>query len=407
MRIAQRRILLWGALAAVLGAGIVYSFRPRPVPVDVATVTKGMLRVTIDDDGETRVRDIYTLHAPLTGRLERITVDPGDPVAADRTALARIVPSPPAMLDTRTAAEREAAVEAAKAAKALAAADLARAEATLAFATTERDRTRKLLPHRAISQREADDAERAYQAAKAGLASAKAALDMRTHELTLVRSRLLPRDDAGGKGPNGEDVTVTAPVSGVVLRVRRRSAGIVEAGAPLLDIGDPHRLEIVIDPLSEDAVKMHPGQKALVTGWGGKELHAVVRRVDPVGRMKVSALGIEEQRVDVVLDLTDPPKDWQRLGDGYRVDVHVILFQGDVLQVPLGALFREGSAWAVYLDDHGVARRRRVEIGERNGLDAEIRAGLAQGQSIILYPSDRIRDGAPVTIRGAGAMRGS
>jgi HlyD family secretion protein len=407
MRPFVRRIVIWSVLAAAIGAGIVYSFRPRPVAVDVATVSRGMLRVTIDDDGETRVRHVYTLQAPLTGHLDRITADPGDPVTAGRTVLARIVPAPPSMLDTRTAAEREAAVGAAVAAKAQAAAERDRAETTLVFARTERDRARRLLPRKAISQREADDAERAFRAAEAGLAAARAALELRDQELAAARARLLPRDAARREAPAGEVVRVTAPVSGVVLRVIRRSAGIVAAGAALLDIGDPHQLEIVIDPLSEDAVRMHKGEAAIVTGWGGPELHAVIRRIDPVGRMKVSALGIEEQRVDVVLDLTDPPARWQALGDGYRVDVHVIEFEGDVLRVPLGALVRVPSGWAVYVDDRGIARRRGVTVGARGGLEAEIRTGLTPGQRVVLYPGERIRDGTRIAIRPAGAEDGS
>jgi len=399
MSLAWRRLTIWGVLLAALAAGIVYSFRPRPVPVDLATVQKALLRVTIDDEGETRVRDVYTLYAPLTGRLLRVTADPGDPVEAGRTVLARIEPAPPAMLDLRTEAERRAAVEAAEAAEALAAADMSRARAGLAFATTERDRAQRLIAHHAISQRDLDDAERAYRTAKAELASAKAALEMRTHELAVARSRLLPRTAKSMPDGNPEDVTVTAPVSGAVLRIIRRSAGIVEAGAPLLDIGDPHKLEVVVDPLSEDAVQMHPGQKALITGWGGPDLDAVVRRVDPVGQTKVSALGIEEQRVNVVLDFADPPAAWRRLGDGYRVDVRVILFQGDVVQVPVGALFREHDGWAVYIDDHGKARLRQVEIGERNSFAAEIRSGLTAGQRVVLYPSERITNGVAISAR--------
>ena len=407
MRPFVRRIVIWGVLAAAVGAGIVYSFRPRPVAVDVATVARGMLRVTIDDDGETRVRHVYTLQAPLTGDLDRITADPGDPVTAGRTVLARIVPAPPSMLDTRTMAEREAAVGAAVAAKAQAAAERDRAETTLIFARTERDRARRLLPRKAISQREADDAERAFRAAGAGLAAARAVLELRDQELAAARARLLPRDAARRAAPAGEVVRVTAPVSGVVLRVIRRSAGIVAAGAALLDIGDPRQLEIVIDPLSEDAVRMRKGEAAIVTGWGGPELHAVIRRIDPVGRMKVSALGIEEQRVDVVLDLTDPPARWQALGDGYRVDVHVIEFEGDVLRVPLGALVRVPGGWAVYVDDRGVARRRGVTVGARGGLEAEIRTGLRPGQRVVLYPGERLRDGTRIAIRPAGAEDGS
>ena len=395
MSVTRRRFVIWGVLLAVLAVGIGYSLRPRPVPVDLATVHRGPLRVTIDDEGTTRVRDIYTLYAPVSGRMMRITADPGDPVKAGETVLAHIRPAPPTMLDTRTEAERRAAVQSAEAAQMLARADVSRAEAGLAFATTELDRARRLIVHRAVSQHDVDAADRAHRTAKAELASSRAALDMRTHELDVARARLLPRKDGVGLG-GGEEVTVTAPVSGVVLRLVRRSAGIVEAGSPLVDIGDPRRIEIVAEPLSEDAVRMHSGQRAIVTGWGGPDLNAVVRRIDPVGRTKVSALGIEEQRVKVVLDLTDPPDVWQRLGDDYRVDIKVILFQGTVLQVPTGALFHDGNDWAVYFDDHGRARLRRVVLGERNGFEAEVRSGLEDGQRVVVYPNDRIRDGVMI-----------
>lgn len=397
MSVTGRRLIIWGIILVALAAGIGYSFRPQPVPVDLATARKALLRVTIDDEGTTRVRNVYTLHAPVSGHLLRITADPGDPVRDNQTVLARIEPAPPAMLDLRTHAERQAAVQAAEAAQALARADVQRAEASLTFATAERNRARKLISSHAISQRDLDEAERAFGAAKAELASSRASLEMRTHELAVARSRLLPRGADARQDAAREDVNVTAPVSGVVLRVIRRSAGIIEAGAPLVDIGDPHDLEIVADPISEDAVRMHPGQKALITGWGGPDLNAVVRRIDPVGQTKVSALGIEEQRVNVVLDLTDPPSAWRRLGDDYRVDVRVILFQGNVLQVPAGALFRDGDSWAVYVDDHGTARLRQVKIGQRNSFDAEIRSGLAADQRVVLYPNDRIRNGVAIS----------
>lgn len=401
MGVTGRRLIVWGVVAAALAAGIAYSLRPGSVRVDLATVRKATLLVTVDDhEAETRVRDMYTLYAPLTGQLLRITVDPGDAVEAGRTELARIEPAPPAMLDLRIEAERRAAVESAQAAQSLAAAELSRQEVGFAFATTELDRARKLYQARGISRRDLDEAERAYRAAQAAVASAKAALEMRGHELAQARSRLLPRaGPTEQRGNNGEWVKVTAPVSGVVLRVIRRSAGIVEAGAPLLDIGDPHNLEIVANPLSEDAVKMRPGDRAIITGWGGSDLDAVVRRIDPVGETKVSALGIEEQRVKVILDFTDPVSAWRRLGDGYRVDVRVILFRADVVQVPLGALFRNGEGWAVYLDDQGSARLGRVEIGKRNSLAVEIREGLSPGERVVVYPSDRISDGTAITPR--------
>lgn len=399
MGIKARRLAIWGVLLALLAAGIGYALRPQPVPVDLATVAKGTLRVTVDEEGETRIRDVYTLHAPLSGKLLRIEADPGDPVKADTTELARIEPAPPAFLDVRTQAEQQAVVEATRAARDLAKAELERARADLTFTAGELDRARRLFRQESIAQRTLDDAERAHRVARANVASAKAALNVREHELEQARSRLLSRREIEQGSGGCECVPVTAPVSGVVLRVMRRSAGVVDAGTPLLKIGDPTDLEIVVDLLSEDAVKIKPGQKAIITGWGGPDLTARVRRIDPYGQTKVSALGIEEQRVNVILDLTDPPQKWRRLGDGYRVDVKLILFQGQVLKLPLGALFRDGNRWAVFLDEHGRARLRPVQIGERNNLEIEIRSGLSAGQRAVLYPSDRIQDGVAIVAR--------
>lgn len=394
-----RRLAIWGVLLALLVAGIAYALRPQPVPVDLAAAETRLLRVTIDDEGETRVRDVYTLYAPLGGHLQRIEVEAGDPVEANRTELALIEPASPAFLDVRTEAEQQAAVEAARAARELAAAEVERAEAELAFAAGELDRARRLIRQEAIPQRTLDDAERTHRVAQANVATAKAALDVREHELSQAQSRLLTRQEIARRSGACECVPVTAPVSGEVLRVMRRSAGVVAAGAALLEIGDPRDLEVVVDFLSEDAVRIAPGQKAVVTGWGGPELTAVVRRVEPFGQTKVSALGIEEQRVDVVLDLIDPWERWRRLGHGYRVDVGVILFQAEVLTLPLGALFRDDGQWAVFVAENGRARLRRVEIGERTGLAAEIRSGLSAGQRVVLYPSDRVTDGVAIVER--------
>lgn len=399
MGVNGRRLIIWGLLLVVLTAGIVYALRPQPVPVDFAVAETGVLRVTIDDEGETRVREVYTLFAPLAGRLYRITAEAGDPVQANVTELARIEPPPPPFLDVRTEAERQAAVAAALAARDLSAAELDRAQADLVFATSELDRARRLVRDETITRRAAEDAERAYRVARANVATAAAALKVRDHELAQARSRLLSRQEIAQRGGLCECVPVTSPVSGQVLRVVRKSEGVVDAGAALLEIGDTRDLEIVVDLLSEDAVRIAPGQKAVMTGWGGPDLSAVVRLIEPSGRTKVSALGIEEQRVDVMLDLADPPERWRQLGHGYRVDIRIILFEEEVLHLPLGALFRDGEGWAVFLEENGRARKRAVEIGQRNALSVEIRGGLSAGQRVVLYPSDRIDDGVAVVAR--------
>lgn len=399
MSVVKRRLAIWGSLLALLAVGIAYALRPQPIQVDLAVAETGLLRVTLDEEGETRVRDVYTLHAPLRGQLQRIAAEVGDVVKAGETQLAQIEPAPPAFLDVRIEAELQAAVEAARAAHKLAAAELNKAKADLTFAEGERARARQLIERRAISQRTLEDAERAYHVAQANLATAEAALKVREHELHQARSRLLSRQEIRSLREDCECMPVTAPVSGVVLQVMRRSEGVVEAGTPLLDIGDPADLEIVVNFLSEDAVRITPGQRAIITGWGGEDLNAVVRRIEPFGQTEVSALGIEEQRVDVILDFAEPPQRWRTLGHGYRVDVQVILFEGEVLKLPLGALFRQGDDWAVFIAEDGLARLRRVAVGQRNSLAVEIREGLEPGDQAILYPSDRIKDGVAIVER--------
>ncbi|ASP56620.1 efflux RND transporter periplasmic adaptor subunit [Sinorhizobium meliloti] len=399
MGVVKRRLAIWGSLLALLAAGIAYALRPQPIQVDLAVAEIGLLRVTLDEEGETRVRDVYTLHAPLRGRLQRITAEVGDVVKAGETQLAQIEPAPPAFLDVRTEAELQAAVEAARAAHNLAAAELNKAKADLTFAEGERARARQLIERRTISQRTLEDAERSYHVAQANLATAEAALKVREHELHQARSRLLSRQEIRSLREDCECMPVTAPVSGVVLQVMRRSEGVVEAGTPLLDIGDPTDLEIVVNFLSEDAVRIRPGQRAIITDWGGEDLNAVVRRIEPFGQTQVSALGIEEQRVDVILDFADPTESWRSLGHGYRVDVQVILFEGEVLKLPLGALFRQGEEWAVFVAAEGRAGLRPVAVSQRNSLAVEIREGLVPGERVILYPSDRIKDGAAIVER--------
>ncbi|GEK72788.1 MULTISPECIES: efflux RND transporter periplasmic adaptor subunit [Halomonas] len=399
MDVKGRRGLLWGTLLALLAVGIGVALRPQPVPVDLAIAEVAPLRVTVDEEGMTRVREVFTLDAPVAGRLRRIDVDAGDPVEADRTVLATIDTAPPALLDARRLAEQRAALEAARSTRDLAAAERERAAADLAFARRELDRARRLAEEQSLARRALEDAERAFRVASAELTRSEAALAVREHELERAAVQLLSPLELEARQASCECVTVTSPTHGVVLRVLRRSAGIVGAGTPLMEIGDPADLEVVVDLLSEDAVRVSPGQAAILGGWGGPELAARVRRIEPLGVTRVSALGIEEQRVDVVLDLSDPPARWERLGHDYRVDVGIVLFEGEVLQVPLGALFRDGDDWAVFVADDGEARRQTVTIGARNDLAVQIRDGLEAGQRVIRYPGERVSDGSAIVER--------
>ncbi|MCG8546269.1 MAG: HlyD family efflux transporter periplasmic adaptor subunit [Alphaproteobacteria bacterium] len=401
MSVATRRGLLWGVLLLLLAAGLVYAFRPQPVPVDFALVERGPLIVTVSEEGETRVRDVFVLSAPIAGRARRIEAEVGDPVTAAETVVAEIQPIDPAFLDVRSETQARAAIRTAEAARDLARAELERAQAELVFAETEVKRARRLIGQDTISQRRLDEDERSFRTAKADLATAQAALDMRNAELERARAELLSPLEAQGLKAGCPCVPVTAPVSGRVLRVIHESEGVVSAGQPLIEIGDPTDLEIVSDLLSSDAVKVEPGQRVMIEEWGGDGvLNGQVERVEPYGFTKVSALGIEEQRVNVIIDFTDPPQRWQRLGHGYRVEVGIVLWDGaEVLKVPLSALFRDGDDWAVFVEVDGRAKKRRIEPGRQNGLESEVRSGLDVGDRIVLHPSDRVVEDVRLTAR--------
>jgi len=396
VELRQRRMIFWGSLTALLLLFMIYAFRPQPVQVDFADVTRGRLTVTIDEEGETRVRDVFVLSAPVAGRVQRIEIEVGDEVVAGETVVAEIDPVDPTLLDARSETEAQAAVRA--------------AEAELEFASRELERQKQLGQRGVASARDLDSAEKAYRTARAALENARAALQARS----IQRERARPR--RAGEAHIG--IPVVAPVSGRVLRVVRESAGVVQPGEPLLEIGDPRDLEIVVDLLSADAVRVEKGQEVLIEQWGGGDLlHGRVRRVEPYGFTKISALGIEEQRVNVVIEFADPPEKWQRLGHGYRVETRIVLWRGDdVVKVPLSALFRAHSAnghggagagsradqaadWAVFVEEKGKARLRPVSRGHHNGLEVEVTSGLDTGTRVVLHPSDRVADGVGVESR--------
>ncbi len=396
-----RRLALWGVLLLGLAAGLAFAFWPRPVPVDLAPVVRGHLVVTVDEEAETRVRDVFVLSAPVGGRLRRIDSDVGDRVIAGETVVARIEPADPAFLDVRSESQAEAAVLAAEAGQMLARAELAEAQAELEFARSDVERARQLIRSNTISRRAHDEAERLFKTRQASVETAAAGLKMRQFELTRARARLVSPVETQALHGNCDCVSILAPVSGHILRLVRESEGVVRAGDPLVEIGDPGDLEIVSDLLSSDAVKVAPGQRVVIDDWGGEtQLAGVVRRVEPYGFTKVSALGIEEQRVNVIIDIAADPDLWRRLGHGYRVEVRIVLWEGqEVLKVPLTALFRDGDEWAVFVEQSGRALRRRVALGHRSGLEAEIVSGLDEDLRVILHPSDRIVDGLAISAR--------
>jgi HlyD family secretion protein len=393
--LVQRRLVFWGGISAVLAGALFYAFRPQPIPVDLAEVKRGPLLVTVDEEGETRVRDVFVLSAPVAGRARRIEVEAGDEVVAGETAVAEIEPVDPDLLDVRS--EREAR------------ADLQRSQAELDFARGELARQQQLASSGVASKRDLDQAQTSFRTARAALENARAAVQERSFEADRARARLATSSRRHPADVECSCIPIRAPVSGVVLRVLRESAGVVPAGTPLLEIGDPTDLEVVVDLLSADAVRVEPGNEVRIEDWGGGDpLRGRVRRIEPYGFTKVSALGIEEQRVNAVVELTDPPERWRRLGHGYRVETRIVLWRGeDVVKLPLTALFRprarDGSeadpGWAVFVEEGGRARLRAVTRGHANGLEVEVASGVEPGQRVVLHPSDRVADRVRITER--------
>jgi HlyD family secretion protein len=384
------------ASIALIGGLLTVALWPRTVVVDVARVLRGPLVVTVDEEGRTRVRDRFLVAAPVAGRVLRIELDPGDRVSRG-DVVARMLPAAPALLDARMHAETVAAVNSAEASLGHARTDEQQARAALAQAQRGLSRSRHLITGGAttideldarqtevsLATKAAEAAAFAVRAAEAGVARARA------HLATLVTSS------------TGGTVMVKAPIDGVVLQRLRESESTVSAGEPLVEIGDLRQLEIVTDLLSTDAVRVAPGAGATVAQWGGDTgLTATVRRIEPAGFTKVSALGVEEQRVNVVLDFVDPGEEYAPLGDAYRVDARIVLWEAaDVVKVPTNALIRDGARWAVYLVDDGRARRTIVELGRHTGLEAEVTSGLSVGATVVVHPSDLLHDGVRIAPR--------
>jgi HlyD family secretion protein len=394
MRWLLRHKTLIVVILAVLGI-VAVAMWPETVEVDVARVVRGDIRVTLDEDGETRVRDRFTVSAPVSGRLQRIQLEPGDPVKRG-AVVARLAPGPSPLLDPRTRSELAAAVEAARAAVGQAEAERDRAAAALARAKSTVARQDALAKAGAISRDELEAAGTALRTAEEASRAAEFTVQRARYELDLARARLQAPAAAGGP-----TVEIRAPVDGVVLRRLRESEAVVPPGEPLLEIGDPDRIEVVADFLSTDAVRIRPGAPVVIEQWGGGHpLHGRVRRIEPSGFMKVSALGVEEQRVYVVIDFADAPEALERLGDAYRVEVRAVVSEGtNVVKAPIGALFRRGEAWAVFRVVEGIATLTMVEVGQRNESEAEIVKGLSEGDAVIMHPPDTIADGMKVMER--------
>ena len=396
-----KRILLWSVPVLALTLSLFLLFRPRAELVDIVQIDTGPMLVTIDEEGETRTREVFTISAPVTGRLLRPLLKVGDNVVAGETVVAEIEPSDPAFLDPRSLAESEAARNAAAAALDLATAELKRVEAERDFAFAEVERARQLYQKGTVPKQRVDDAERAAQATEAAVDAATANLSVQVFELNRAEARLITPAQVSSNRQPCECISLKSPVTGRVLRVLLKSETVVAPGVALLELGDPQDLEVIADLISVDAVKIAPGQRAIIEQWGGEQpLEARVRVVEPLAFTKVSALGIEEQRVNVIMDLVDPPDQRPTLGHGYRVNVRIVVWEGeDVLTVPLTALFRRDSGWAIFVDQDGAAVIRNVDIGRTQGLDVEVLSGLEAGERIVRHPSDRLTDGVRIRYR--------
>lgn len=420
MRVPISRLFIGAIFVVFLVVGVLPILAPRPLAVDLHKVVRGPMEVTVSEEGKTRVKELYTVSAAVSGRMERVELDAGDPVVAGKTILTRIEAPQARFHDLREETEMRARVTSAEAQRDLAAADLERAEAEVAFAQSELKRNQELVNKGAASSRTLESAELDVRVKRAALAVARNNLGVKNAELAVAKAALIAPSASGEKAaaiePGGDKSdrppkadtsladppasSILAPINGVLLRKLRESEITVAANEPLFDLGDPTQLEVLVEMRSEDAAKVYPDAPASFGGWGGNQiLHGVVRRVEPYGFTKISALGIEEQRVNVILDFTDPPSAWRQLGHGYRVDASIQVWQANnVLKLPIGAMFRKRNQWAVYgVDTEGVVHLQPVEIGHINNLEAEVTAGLNDHSVVILHPSDRIEEGIRVT----------
>jgi HlyD family secretion protein len=397
MRITAGRVgMALGTLA--VAAGIAWLLMPKPIPVETVAVKKGRFVASVDDDGRTRIRQRYMVAAPLAGRLTRVRLKAGDQVVAD-DVVATILPPPSPLLDPRARREAEERLGVAEAALERARAVVERAQAQTNHAKAELDRARTLVGSGAATVQALERAELAQRVADRDMRAAEFQNHAAEHELRQAMA-LLGRYKEGVEAPV-EPWSVTAPISGVVLRVLQESETVVQSGMPLMEIGDPRDLEIVTDVLSTEAVEIRPGAEVAIEHWGGTgALAGRVRRIEPAAFTKVSTLGVEEQRVNVLIDVLSPPQQWTGLGDGYQVDTRITVFtQDDIEIIPAGALFRCGDNWCVYVAVDGRAQSRTIELVRRSRGFAAVRTGLAQGERVIVYPGDQISAGARISLK--------
>jgi HlyD family secretion protein len=380
---------------------IAWGLRPQPVPVDLARVTSGHMQVTVNEEGKTRIRQRYTVVSPLTGQMRRIELKPGDPVAAAQTIITIIEPVDPALLDARAVVSAKARVNSAQASMQQTAQLLDKAKVALDFAQSELTRTKTAFESRGASEQALKEAEMFHRTRQVELKAATFAEQIAKFELEQAESALLQISPTGSAGTEPPRLPVPSPITGTVLGVTRESAGVVNSGAALVELGDPRDLEIVVQALSRDAVQIRPGAEAFLEQWGGdKPLRARVRRIEPAGFTKISALGVEEQRVNVLLDFVDPFETRSSLGDGFRVESRIVVWEKpDAVKIPAGALFRDNGEHAAFKVEGGVATLQKLQIGRINAVEAEVLGGLVPGDEVVLHPGDRVKSGVKVVPR--------
>lgn len=402
----RSRTWIMSSVGIFLIAGFTYAFWPRPLIVDMGQTGREPMMLTIDEEAKTRVRDAYIVSAPIAGRLLRVDVKPGDGVTGGGTVVARMLPVAPTPLDIRAREQARAAVLAAEAAMRVARADLDKALADKNLADTDLQRTKTLRGRGIVSEAVLDRAQQGAQTADATVATARAAITMKEADLANARARLINFSDDPGQqealDEKSKPIVLKAPVSGRILRVMQESETTLAAGAPILEIGNvSNDLEVVAELLSTDAVRVEPGDRVIIADWGGnKDLSGIVDRVEPWGFTKLSALGVEEQRVNVIIRFNDPPEARASLGHGFRVEARIIIWEDkNALTVPSSALFRDDGGWAVFEVVDGAAQLRPLEIGHNNGIQAQVLGGIEEGRTIILYPGPGLADGIQVERR--------
>ena len=386
--------LIWILILVALGIAGVLAFLPQPIEVETATVRQGTLVVTVEEDGKTRIREKYVVSAPVAGRLTRIELNEGDEVIGDESLIAVIQPAPPAMLDARAKAQADARVLGAQAAMQRAEVNLETSQVNHDLSKIRLDRSKRLLESNSISTDEYDEDKADFLASQHAIESAKFGVDIARFELEMAEAAAAQLEPESAAVP----FEIKAPIAGKVLRVFQESASVVAVGTPLLELGDPQNLEMEIDVLSTDAVRIGSGARVEVLHWGGDHiLQGSVRIVEPAAFTKVSSLGVEEQRVNVIADFDESLGQLAALGDGFRIEARItVAVLPDVLMIPNSALFRHRRQWHVFVVENDQASLRAVETGQQNQSHTAITAGLNAGDVVVVYPGDELSTGATV-----------